>query len=156
MKTSRAARVIHPWRTSGTNAPGYSRPPQPAQAPQGDADDWDEPRGHTVSLGTQNVSQRVQARVAAMTGLSYVDPPRFPKSEPTTEVFIDGSRVKVPSAWRVSISSSRGRDALYVIDSTDTMHVLVIDPAGQLRELSGIPEDFARDLRAWRFPQVRG
>ena len=140
-------RKIHPFRMSGHNP----RPHRP-QAVQSPSDDWDEPQGHTVALGTQSASQRAQARVAAMTGLAYSDPPRVPVDAALVAVAIDGARVRLPVDWEFAITSKSNRDVLIAREPNGMLHLLLLDGNGTLRELSGVPEDVKRDIAAWKFP----
>ena len=152
MKGKHPARTIHAWRSSGTNVPGYSRPPT-QQAPQPPADPWDDD-GTTVSLGRSKAAERVRARVDAARGVSLGDPVRVPAEAAVVPVYLDGHRVRVPVDWAISISSRQGRDVLHLREPRgDALHVLLIDSNGVLRELHGLPDDLVRDLVALHFPR---
>ena len=141
MKT-RYAREIGPFRTSGVNPR-----PAPAVAPVG-------AEGVAVSLGGSSRSQRVQARVDAAPGVVLGDPPRVPAETAVVAVYLEGHRVGVPLDWGLSLSSARGRDALYLREPNGTLHVLVIDADGRLRELLNLPDDLVQDLLRKHFPRV--
>lgn len=149
MKT-RHARVIHPFRTSGTNAPGYSRPAV-QQAPQ-QPDPCDDLDGTTVSLGGSGTAERVREQVDAARGVYLGDPPRVPAEAAVVPVYLDGHRVRVPVAWAISLSSRQGRDVLHLLEPRGVLHVLLINSDGVLRELHGLPADLTRDLIALHFP----
>lgn len=141
-------RKIHPFRMSGHNPR-----PQPPQAGPSPSDDWDEPQGLMVSMGSQNAAQqRVRARVAAMSGLGYVDPPRVPVGTAVVGVNIDGARVRLPADWELAITSKNNRDVLLAREPNGVLHLLLLDANGKLRELTGVPDDLMRDIAAWKFP----
>lgn len=136
----RRARKIGAFRLSGHN-------PRPTPL-----DPWDMPQGHTVQLGTPTTTRRAEARANAAVGVHLSDPPRVPVGTPTTEVWLEAMRVKVPTTWAVSMTSARGRSQLIIREpDRGPVHVLVIDADGNLRELKGIPEDILADLIAKHF-----
>lgn len=144
MAKTNHARRIGPWRSSGLNQPGYSRPPQSAAEPSEDL---------AVSLGTSRAPQRVQRRLEAAQGLILGDPPRVDPATACATVHLDGEPFRVPLGWHVAFSSRRGRDALYVLDDRRGFHVLIVDSEGQIRELQGLPADLSEDLRRAHFPR---
>jgi hypothetical protein len=91
--------------------------------------------------------------VDAAPGVTLGDPPRVPAESAVVAVFLEGHRVRVPLDWGLSLSSTRGRDALYLREPNGTLHVLVINVDGRLRELCGLPDDLVRDLMAKHFPR---
>lgn len=131
----RRARTIGAFRTSGLN---------PRPTPR---DPWDMPQATTVSLGTPSTTRRAQARADAATGVHLGAPPRVPVGTPTTEVWLEAMRVRVPTAWAIAMTSARGRSQLLLREpDRGPVHVVVIDADGELRELMGIPEDIVADL----------
>lgn len=139
MRSSRAARAIGAFRTSGLNP----RPtPQPAYAPES-------AEGDTVHLGSSRAAQRVQARVDAARGITLCDPPQVAAATPAATVHLDGVPVRVALGWSVALSSR----ALYMLDTRRDLHVLVIDSEGDVRALQGLPSDLIADLIAAHFPR---
>ncbi|MDN3443734.1 hypothetical protein [Microbacterium sp. APC 3901] len=157
MKTSRAARTIHPFRTSGVNAPGYSRaaPQQAQQAPQQPQQPQQRAKPVVVTIGPGRPSARAQAHLDAVKDTRLVDPPRVPASATTTDVFIDGAKVSIPADWQIAFSSHKGKDTLYALEPNGTLHVLTLDAQGRLRELAGLSPELIADLFRWRFPRFK-
>ncbi len=145
--SSRAGRKIHP-RAPWVAHPGVYSAPDPFDA-------WlaSSKRSMQQSTPSRSVaSQRLQARADAATGVTLGDPPRVPADSAVVPVFLGGQRVRVPVGWGIALSSSRGRDALYLHEPSGALHVLLIDKEGQLRELHGLPADLVADLVALHFP----
>lgn len=157
MKTSRAGRVIHPFRTSGVNAPGYSRPAaqQAAQVPQQAAPQpQPRPQPGTMKIGPGPLSPRAQAHLDSK-DTRLVDPPRVPASAPTTALYLDGEKVSVPSDWQIAFSSAKGKDTMYALEPSGVLHILTLDGHGRLRELTGLSPELTHDILAWRFPRFK-
>ncbi|WP_431072108.1 hypothetical protein [Microbacterium phyllosphaerae] len=149
--TSRHGRKIHPFRTSGVNEPGYSRPAQqPTQQP---AREPERPKSHFLTIGHGHNAQRVQARLDAATDVTLGDPPRIAAAHPAVTVHLDSVPFRLPLGWAFSASSPRGKDVLYALDDKRVLHVLIVDGNGDVREIQGMPADLIADLIAYRFPR---
>lgn len=152
MKTSRAGRKIHPFRTSGVNSPGYSQPQQPAQAaPQ----PQQAPKPGTLSIGPGRPSARMQAHIASIENVTAGPPPRVPASTAMVKVMIDGSQVSVPADWALAFTSKDNRDVLLAVDGANVLHMLVVRADGQLAELQGLTDAFIDDVLRWKFPRIK-
>jgi hypothetical protein len=86
-------------------------------------------------------------------GVTLGDPPRVPATAATVSVFIDGTRVRIPSDWVIAFSTSGGKDTVYAVDGARKLHVLTLNADGQLRELSGLSAGLVADIVRWRFPR---
>ncbi|NYF30063.1 MULTISPECIES: hypothetical protein [unclassified Microbacterium] len=150
MSSSRAARKIHP-RAPWVKHPGVYAAPDPWLL-------WEAPRGrtaHPATPGARGTKSSAQARADAATGVSLVDPPKVPATSTLVPVFIDGKRVRVPVDWDIAIDSSHERSQLYLREPGGTLHVLLLDQQGLLREMAGLPADLVSDLVAKYFPGRR-
>lgn len=144
---TRAARKIHP-RAPWVKHPGVYAAPDPWLL-------WEAPRGRTAQPGTpgaQAAKSSAQARADAATGVSLVDPPKVPAASAVVPVFLDGKRVRVPVDWSIAIDTSTERSQLYLREPSGTLHVLLLDRDGTLREMAGLPTDLVSDLVAKYFP----
>ncbi|MBP3978691.1 hypothetical protein [Microbacterium sp. BLY] len=149
MKSSRAARVIHPWRTSGTNAPGYSRPPQPAQqlAPQPSARP---PAPSTASLRPQDAKTFSEAlaglqRATRQQQIQLVAP-QF-RSTAGPWIRLGEHDIRIPPD--VIVRTLKGVAVLAYLDSSreaGRVQVLVARPQG-IREIVGFMPEQLRQLR---------
>ena len=108
-----------------------------------------------MSFPPRKPTPRMQAHLSNTQGVTLGEPPRVPASTTTISVFIDGTRVRLPSDWTIAFSSSKGKDTLYVVDSEKRLHVLTLNADGELRELHGLSADLVSDIVTWRFPGSR-
>jgi hypothetical protein len=146
--SSRAGRTIHPFRTSGTNQPGYSRPAQqPAAAQQAAvapvrraAPGNGIPPGYIASKA-QNVA--------------YVEPTFCAaEHEHGVTIRINGHRHRIPEGVEMAFGSSGGRDLVYLSRAAHSVVVLVAVDGVGVRELTGLPADVLTDLRIKHFPEA--
>lgn len=148
--TSTHGRKIAPFRMSGHNP--RPTPPRAAQQPSLPRE---APSRGTMRIGPQRPSPRMAAHLANVENVTAGPPPLVPKSGPTVAVFLDGEPVRIPLDWMLSFSSQNNRDVLYAIDTTNVLHVLVVDAGGELKALHGLTADLVDDIYRWRFPKVR-
>lgn len=150
MKQKHAARKIHPrapWAIPGSKVPApapQQAAPQPQQAPQ----------PGIMKIGPGPLSPRAQAHLDSK-DTRLVDPPRVPASAPTTALYLDGSKVSIPSDWDIAFSTAKGKDTAYVLEPSGVLHVLTLDSQGRLRELAGLSDALVDDLFRWRFPRFK-
>lgn len=152
--TSTHGRKIGAFRRSGLNP--RPQPPQAAQQPPAaPTAPQDAPNNGTVRIGPKRPSPRMRAHVAAIASVTTGPPPRVPKGADMVTVMLDGAKVPIPSDWMLSFSSGKDRDTLLALEPSGELHLLVVDAAGQLRELQGLSKEFVDDMFRWKFPQVR-
>lgn len=134
-----AASVIHPFRTSGVNKPGYSQRPQ--QAPQRAVSD-------DMSVDLANLGPDVSAHLAAAqeAGVVLVQPFRVDPATPCATVRAGRHKIRIPMGWEVRTSRSRlGSHIVFALEPNHTLHVLA-EREGKLWEMSQLPQWIADDF----------
>lgn len=143
---TRAAKVIHPFRTSGHNAPGYSHSTAPQDAPE-------QTEGLSVALGTGSPSKALRTRLDAADGITLGEPPRIDPATPAATVFFDGVPVRLPLGWSAAVANSAYGNTLLLRELSGELHVLTVNDDGDVRELVGIPDDLLRDVEQSYLPR---
>lgn len=151
-----AARVIHPWRTSGHNKPGYGTfPARPQQAPAAPQAPVDEYTDEVIDMGAMSMSRNPAVRSLFVQGISLVAPPFVVKTIPGVELSVGGVPYRVPTSWRARVAKGKtNKEVLFLIDHGDRLRVITTNAKGELRELAGIPADLQAEMRAAMFPKV--
>lgn len=151
-----AARVIHPWRTSGVNKPGYGTfPARPQQAPAAPQAPVDEYTDEVIDMGAMSTSRNPALRSLFVQGISLVAPPFTVKTIPAVELYVGGVPYRVPTSWRARVAKGKtNKEVLFLIDHGDRLHVITTNAKGELRELAGIPADIQAEMRNSMFPKV--
>lgn len=144
MKTTRHARVIAPFRSSGVNEPGYSRPQQqqppappsaPSPVPQRPSD------AKTLQDGAAGMLRSAGR-------LAYVLP-RFPDTRGSW-VRVGAHQCRAPQNSLVSVIRARDGREFGVIAGTnadDGKIWILADTADGVRELVGLPPGALADIR---------
>jgi hypothetical protein len=81
------------------------------------------------------------------------DPPRVPRDEPCSIIFVSGVPVRVPVGWSAAVGHSQRGDSLYLREGDGRMHVLTVNADGEVRELQNLPADLLRDLEIAYLPR---
>lgn len=159
MKSKHAGRVIHPFRTSGVNSPGYSRPAasqwsaQPPQAaPQPSAP-------HTAPNRPQD-ARTVEEGIAGLMRAAAGPPlhyrlPTFPDTKGSW-IRIGDHECRVPQNAIVSVQQTSNGRSFAVVAGTNTHDGklwILLDTANGIRELVGVPWPIRNDLRRQTFGQ---
>lgn len=149
-----AASKIHPWRTSGVNAPGYSRPPQ--QAPQRASDDWDRDEPMTVDLGTPSAHSSAHRLAAQATNVKWAPLPSIFVGTPSVRVRVGGVSVVLPGNWEIHTDrSSTGVEFAYCLDALGMLRLVGIRSDGEPGELIDVPFRVLDVIRAHFFPKAQ-
>ncbi|REC97282.1 hypothetical protein DEU35_3047 [Microbacterium sp. AG157] len=148
-----AARVIHPFRTSGVNSPGYSQRPQQAPvARQRHEDDWDYDAPMTVDLGTPNARSLSHFLAAQATAARWAPVPSVSNGQPSVRVRVGGVPVVLP-AWEIFIGrSTTGVETAYGLDDSGVLHLVMLRGNGEPAEMVDVPDHVLDHLRDWAFP----
>lgn len=149
-----AARIIHPWRTSGHNKPGYgtfpARPQQAPAAPQAPVDEYTDER---IDMGKLARDRYVAMRAAAAKGARLVAVAPVPAHVAGVVVYLGERAHRIPASWRVRTSTaSNGMPMMFCLDASDRLRVLTNASSGSLVELVDLPRDIVAEIRADRFP----
>ena len=137
-----AASVIHPFRTSGVNAPGYSRPPQQAaqarqQAPSGDL---------SVDLDNLGSDGAARIRAAQIEGVTGRQPFKVDPATPSAIIRLGKHKLRLPLGWQASMGrASDGSHVAFVLEPSEVLHVIV-DRQGRLVELANLPVDVSDEF----------
>ncbi len=149
------ASKIHPWRTSGVNRPGYSRPPAPPQqasaAPHRLDDDWDYDAPTTVSLGKPlSLSQFLAAQATA----AKWGPPAGHLEWPALRARPCWRRPRrLPGSWEIFIArSTDGIETAYGLDDNGVLHLVMLRGDGTPAEMVDVPDQVLDHIRDWAFP----
>ena len=147
------ASKIHAWRTSGVNAPGYSRPPAPPQpvpqAPQSPPDEYADERIDMAKLARDRY---IAMRAAEAQDARLVAVAPVPDHVPGVLVYVGDVPHRIPAAWRVRVDrASDGGYMLFAIDAADRLRIMTNARTG-LVELVDVPRDITAEIRADRFP----
>ncbi|MFF7683878.1 hypothetical protein ACFZA2_14090 [Microbacterium sp. NPDC007973] len=143
------ASKIGAWRTSGVNRPGYSRPPQqanaaPQQVLRGDM------RVDLANLGPDATAYLAAAEEA---GVTLVPPFRPDPATPCATVRAGRFKIRLPLGWEASVSKSRlGGWVVFVLEPNHTLHVLA-EREGKLWEMSKLPQWIADDFVSDKFQE---
>lgn len=151
------ARVIHPWRTSGVNKPGYgtfpARPQQASAAPQRHQDDWDYDGPMTVDLGTPKALSLAHFLAAQATAARWASLPVIPNGQPSVRVRVGGVPVVLPGTWEIFIGrSTDGIETAYGLDDSGVLHLVMLRRDGTPAEMVDVPDHVLDHIRDWAFP----
>lgn len=144
-----AASVIHPFRTSGVNQPGYSRPRQQApQAPQ-------QALSGDLSVDLDNLGSDGAARIRAaqIEGVTGRQPFKVDPATPCATIRLGKHRIRLPLGWQASTARAKdGSNVAFVLEPSETLHVLV-DRQGRLIELGNLPVDLSDEFISKMFKE---
>lgn len=150
MKTTRRARVIAPFRSSGVDEPGYSRPQE-----QGQQRAQQPPARSSASLAapqrpkfSKALQDAADAGLRTAGKLAYVLP-RFSDTKGSW-VRVGAHQCRVPQNAIVSVIRSRDGREFGVVAGThadDGKLQILADTADGVRELVGLPPGALADIR---------
>ncbi|WP_144785490.1 hypothetical protein [Microbacterium sp. BH-3-3-3] len=144
----RTGSKIHPFRTSGVNQPGYSRPAQAQVARQ-------QTFSGDMSVDLANLGPDATAHLAAAqeAGVTLVPPFRPDPATPCATVRAGRYKVRIPMGWEVSVSKSGlGGWVVFVLEANHTLHVLA-EREGKLWEMSKLPQEMVDDFITSEFKE---
>lgn len=157
---SRHARVIHPFRTSGTNMPGYSRPPEQApQLPEAPTSSRTPSAPSTAPRRPADARTPSEALAGLLGAAADARPqlvnPRF-RSTAGPWIRLGSNQTRVPTD--VMVSTSRASDGrhigvvAYLDSSREAGRVqILVDTVNGIRELVGLMPEQLRQLREVHF-----
>lgn len=149
MKSSHA-RVIHPFRRSGRNEPGYSQPKQQQPVQQATQQPAAAPV-RRVAPGNDVTAAYLAGRAkGTLTEPSIAAAPH----EHGVTIRIDGHRHRIPEGVEVAFSH-KGRDIVYLLRPAHSVVVLVAVSGVGVRELKSVPRNVLSDIRDEYFPEPR-
>lgn len=141
--------MIAPFRTSGTNTPGYSRPAQQQPAPQQPVQQPSAPRAAPQRPQDANTLLDGAAGMLRSAGrLAYVNP-RFGDTKGSW-VRVGAHQCRVPQNSLVSVIRARDGREFGVVAGTngaDGQLWILADTTDAVRELVGLPPGALADLR---------
>lgn len=146
---------IHPYRTSGVNSPGYSRPPQqapasPQTAPQAQTDEYPD---ECIDMGKLARDRYAAVRAAEAKDARLVAVAPVPAHVAGVIVYLGERAHRIPASWQVRTSTaSNGMHMMFCLDASDRMRVLTNASSGHLVELVDMPRDIVAEFRAAMFP----